>query len=65
MPGLAGQSPNYRGVKIVTGHLRADGLHAGSFLPLLRALFTAAKVSAPDSYSTLAAPQLRKLSQQL
>jgi integrase len=34
------------------GHVGDEGLHAGSFVPLLRALFRAAGVPAPDSYSS-------------
>ncbi|BBA45216.1 TPA: site-specific integrase [Burkholderia cepacia] len=34
------------------GHLSGEGLHAGSFVPLLRGLFGAAGVPAPDSYSS-------------
>ncbi len=34
------------------GHVSDEGLHAGSFVPLLRALFRAAGVPAPDSYSS-------------
>ncbi|MBB4517503.1 site-specific integrase [Paraburkholderia fungorum] len=34
------------------GHVGDDGLHAGSFVPLLRALFRAAGVPTPDSYSS-------------
>lgn len=34
------------------GHLGDDGLHAGTFVPLLRALFGAAGIPAPDSYSS-------------
>ncbi|MBB5499616.1 site-specific integrase [Paraburkholderia sp. MM5384-R2] len=34
------------------GHVSEDGLHAGSFVPLLRTLFRAAGVPAPDSYSS-------------
>ncbi|MBR8290497.1 site-specific integrase [Burkholderia cenocepacia] len=43
--------PVYRGINR-GGHLRTDGLHAGSFVPLLRGLFGAAGVPAPDSYSS-------------
>ncbi|RKE38899.1 site-specific recombinase XerD [Paraburkholderia sp. BL23I1N1] len=34
------------------GHISDEGLHAGSFVPLLRALFRAAGVPTPDSYSS-------------
>ncbi|WP_157697937.1 tyrosine-type recombinase/integrase, partial [Caballeronia calidae] len=34
------------------GHVGDAALHAGSFVPLLRALFRAAGVPAPDSYSS-------------
>jgi hypothetical protein len=34
------------------GNISGDGLHAGSFVPLLRALFRTAGVLAPDSYSS-------------
>jgi hypothetical protein len=34
------------------GRLSNEGLHAGSFVPLLRALFRAAGVPAPESYSS-------------
>jgi integrase len=34
------------------GHVSNEGLHAGSFVPLLRALFRTAGVPAPDSYSS-------------
>ncbi|WP_321904502.1 site-specific integrase [Burkholderia cenocepacia] len=34
------------------GNLGDEGLHAGSFVPLLRMLFRAAGVPAPDSYSS-------------
>jgi site-specific recombinase XerD len=34
------------------GHVSDEGLHAGSFVPLLRALFRAAGMPAPDSYSS-------------
>lgn len=33
-------------------HISDEGLHAGSFVPLLRALFRAAGIPAPDSYSS-------------
>ncbi|MDN7445512.1 site-specific integrase [Burkholderia cepacia] len=45
------EGPVYRGINR-GGHLRTDGLHAGSFVPLLRGLFGAAGVPAPDSYSS-------------
>lgn len=34
------------------GHVGDEALHAGSFVPLLRALFRAAELPAPDSYSS-------------
>lgn len=34
------------------GNVSDEGLHAGSFVPLLRALFHAAGLAAPDSYSS-------------
>lgn len=34
------------------GNLGDEGLHAGSFVPLMRALFRAAGVPAPDNYSS-------------
>ncbi|WP_232448087.1 hypothetical protein [Burkholderia ubonensis] len=34
------------------GNISDGGLHAGSFVPLLRELFRAAGVPAPDSYSS-------------
>ncbi|SIT44946.1 Integrase family protein [Paraburkholderia ribeironis] len=34
------------------GNISDDGLHAGSFVPLLRELFRAAGIPAPDSYSS-------------
>nr|WP_284506714.1 tyrosine-type recombinase/integrase [Caballeronia sp. GAWG1-5s-s] len=34
------------------GNISDEGLHAGSFVPLLRALFQAASLAAPDSYSS-------------
>ncbi|MDN7631624.1 Tn3 family resolvase [Burkholderia multivorans] len=34
------------------GNLGGEGLHAGSFVPLLRALFRAAGMPAPDNYSS-------------
>lgn len=34
------------------GHISDEVLHAGSFVPLLRALFRTAGVPAPDSYSS-------------
>ncbi|MBK1902213.1 MULTISPECIES: site-specific integrase [Burkholderia] len=43
--------PVYRGIDR-WGHLSGEGLHAGSFVPLLRTLFGAAGVPAPDSYSS-------------
>ncbi|MGH8790290.1 MAG: site-specific integrase, partial [Cupriavidus necator] len=43
--------PAFRGIDR-WGNVRDEGLHAGSFVPLLRALFRAADVPAPDSYSS-------------
>ncbi|HXI19059.1 MAG TPA: site-specific integrase, partial [Chloroflexota bacterium] len=34
------------------GHVGSEALHAASFVPLLRALFRAAELPAPDSYSS-------------
>lgn len=45
------EGPVFRGIDR-WGHLSDGGLHAGSFVPLLRALFRAAGVPAPDHYSS-------------
>ncbi|WP_293048271.1 site-specific integrase [Pandoraea sp.] len=45
------EGPVFRGVDR-WGHLSDGSLHAGSFVPLLRALFRAAGAPAPDSYSS-------------
>jgi integrase len=48
--GLA-EGPVFRGIDR-WGRLSDESLHAGSFVPLLRALFRSAGVSAPESYSS-------------
>ncbi|MEM5452723.1 site-specific integrase [Paraburkholderia guartelaensis] len=45
------EGPVFRGIDR-WGNIRDEGLHAGSFVPLLRALFQAAGLAAPDSYSS-------------
>lgn len=45
------EGPVFRGIDR-WGHLSGEGLHAGSFVPLLRSLFSAAGLPAPDSYSS-------------
>lgn len=45
------EGPVFRGIDR-WGHLSGEGLHAGSFVPLLRSLFSAAGLPAPDRYSS-------------